>query len=211
MEQFRSTQERLRQIGWLALALAIALTPELSAAQGLRLSVTLRDAAGRGVSGITIIVRDEGGAELGRQTSDAAGSAAFDVIPPIVRVAVEGQPRGGPRLYQLGADAAGLRVDLRLSAGQTALDLRVEPDGLVLPDPASMLALEEGGPLAADASPAPSAAATPAPPPAASAPSDEGAPDGAAPQAGWVPPVTLLIVVGAVAVLRLAQKLRGPR
>ncbi|MEI7772242.1 MAG: carboxypeptidase-like regulatory domain-containing protein, partial [Chloroflexales bacterium] len=98
---------RRRRIGWLALALAIALLPEVSAAQGHALTVTLRDAADQGIAGITIIVRSEDGQELARQMSDSDGTARFGDLPSVVRVAVAGQPRHAPSLYQLGDDAQG--------------------------------------------------------------------------------------------------------
>lgn len=205
----------LSALGWL-FGLA-TLLPVLASAQGYTLQVTLRDSSGAAIVGVSVIVRTEDGEELARQITDDDGAAHFGGLSGVVRVLVEGQPRGGPRLYQLGDDARGVRLDLDQAALPLTLNLRAEPDGLVLPDPATMLTLEEGGPLIVDAAPIPTAAiATPAPLPTARrtaiTPSGSGSPEGEAPkQAGWVPPVTLLIVVVATIVLRLIQKLRSTR
>jgi hypothetical protein len=136
-----------------------------------------------------------------------------------VRVAVEGQLRDGPRLFQLGDDAQGVRLALDLAAAPAVLDLRVERDGLVLPDPATMLTLEEGGPIVEVAEPFPTAAlATPAPLPTTTT---RGAGTGVVvvgpgveaerPTAGWVPLVTVLIIVVAAAVMLLIQRRRASR
>ncbi len=197
-----SAQERRQRIGWLALALAIALLPDVSAAQGVALRVTLRDAAGQGLPGITIILRDEAGQELDRQTTDASGAAAFDVLDMVVRVAVEGQPQGGPRLFQLGDDVTGVRVTLGPGDGRT-LDLRVEADGLVLPDPATMLSLEQGG--ASVAPDLPSAQQEP------SAPAVTAAPEPAPPAPWWAPGASLLVIVAALGGLLLLRRGRAAR
>ena len=205
----------LTALGWL-FGLA-TLLPVLASAQTHQLQVTLRDAGGVGIAGVSIIVRTEDGQELVRQTTGVEGSVSFGDLPAVVLVAVEGQPRGGPNLYQLGADLEGVRVVLDTSDAPLTLNLRAERDGLVLPDPTTMLALEEGGPIVGDVSPIPTAAlATPAPLPTARrtavTPNGSGSPDGEPPsQAGWVAPVTLLIVVVAAVLLRLVQKLRSTR
>ena len=205
----------LTALGWL-FGLA-TLLPVVVSAQTHQLQVTLRDAGGVGIAGVSIIVRTEDGQELAHKTTGVEGSASFDDLPAVVLVAVEGQPRGGPHLYQLGADLQGVRVVLDTSDAPLTLDLRAERDGLVLPDPATMLTLEEGGPIVGDVSPIPTAAlATPAPLPTARrtaiTPSGSGSPEGEPPaQAGWVAPVTLLIVVVAAVLLRLVQKLRSTR
>jgi hypothetical protein len=137
---------QLFRLAWLLAGLA-ALLPRLAAAQTDELQITLRDVGGQGIVGISVVVRSEDGQELARQVTTDKGGASFHGLPPVMRVAVEGQPRGGPRLYQLGDDAQGVRVDLGQASQPLTLDLRVERDGLVLPDPATMLTLEEGGPL----------------------------------------------------------------
>jgi hypothetical protein len=184
-------------------------------AQAHTLVVTLRDTDGQALVGISIIVRDEEGRELLRVTSDSDGAARFAELPAVVRVAVEGQPRGGARLYQLGDDARGVRLDLGQGGGAFQLDLRVERDGLVLPDPATMLTLEEGGPLVEDAAPAPTALlATPAPLPTAAPRTgvvrvgQPRQPD-AERRDGWVPLVTVLLVALAAGVLLLVQRRRN--
>lgn len=216
MRRFRSRTTWLTTLGRL-FSLATLLLPALASAQGHTLRVTLRDSSGAAIVGVSLIVRAEGGDELTRQVTDSDGSAYFGGFSGVVRVLIDGQPRGGPRLYQLGDDARGVRVDLDQAALPLTLNLRAEPDGLVLPEPATMLSLEEDGPLVVDASPIPTAAiATPAPLPTtrrtAITPDAFGSSEGVAPlQAGWVPPVTLLIVVIAAIVLRLVQKLRSTR
>lgn len=204
--------------GWLAcvaVVLVLLALPGQVGAQAHSLRVTLRDVRGAAVSGVTVIVRDADGQELTRQVTDSDGATSFDALAGVVRVAVDGQPRSGPRLYQLGADAQGVRVVLDSDGTTLTLDLRAEPDGLVLPDPATMLSLEEGGPLVIDGTSIPTAAvATPAPLPTAgrTAIQPGAAPRAEAtspPQADWVPPVTVLILVAAACVLRLVQKLRS--
>ncbi|NTU78138.1 MAG: carboxypeptidase regulatory-like domain-containing protein [Chloroflexales bacterium] len=192
-----------------------ALPPAPSAAQVYTLAVTIHDVRGRGLAGITIIVRDEDGHELTRMVSDADGAASFAALPAVVRVAVEGQARGGPRLYQLGDDAAGVRLDLGQADGLPRLTLRVERDGLVLPDPATMLSLEEGGPLV-ERAPLPTAAiATPAPLPAAGASTGVVAIGQPTPPAerrdSWVPLVTVLLIAVAAGVMLLVQRRRDAR
>jgi hypothetical protein len=204
--------------GWLAcvaVMLVLLALPGQVGAQAHSLHVTLRDVRGGALPGVVIIVRTEDGQELTRQVTDSDGAASFDALSGVVRVAIDGQPRGGPRLYQLGDDARGVRVDLDRAALPITLNLRAEIDGLVLPDPATMLSLEEGGPLVIDTPPFLTAViATPAPLPTARrtaiTPDTTGSPVGAAPpQADWVPPVTVLILVVAACVLRLVQKLRS--
>jgi hypothetical protein len=108
-----------------------------------------------------------------------------------------------------------VRVDLDQAALPLTLNLRAERDGLVLPDPATMLSLEEGGPLVSEPVPFPTAViATPAPLPTtgrtAITPDTTASPESTPPpQADWVPPVTVLILVVAACVLRLVQKLRS--
>jgi hypothetical protein len=203
MHDLMTTPERARRrrIGWLALALAIALLPDVSAAQGSVLRVTLRDAAGQGLPGITIILRDEAGQELDRQVTDVTGAVTFDLVDAIVRVAVEGQVPDGPRLIQLGDDAAGVRVTLDPSDNHRAIDLRVEADGLVLPDPATMLSLEQGG-----------ASVAPDLPSAQQEPSGQvvdPAPETAPPAPWWAPGVTLLVIVAALGGLLLLRRGRA--
>ena len=212
MRRFLSRTTWLTILGWL-FGLA-TLLPVLASAQTYQLRVTLHDVGGAGLAGVSIIVRAEDGQELARQTTSDDGAVSFGDLPGFVLVAVEGQPRGGPRLYQLGADLEGVRVVLDTSDAPLTLDLRAERDGLVLPDPATMLSLEEGGPIVVDTSPIPTAAiATPAPlptsPRTAITPASTTTDDEAPPHAGWVPLVTVLIVAVAAGVMVLIQRRRS--
>jgi len=208
----------LRQTLTLLLIVLLAsgfFPPAPVAAQAQTLLVTLHNASGRALTGITIIVRDEEGQELTRAVSDASGAASFGELPTVVRVAVVGQARGGPRLYQLGDDAQGVRLDLGQGSGSVVLNLRVERDGLVLPDPATMLTLEEGGPVVEDSLPVPTAfVATPAPLPTPASASDVvsvGQPTqpGDKRRDGWVPLATVLVVALAAGVMLLVQHRRN--
>lgn len=201
-------------LAWLLLALGVVL-PTVAAAQTFSLQVTLHDASGQTLTSITIIVRDEDGRELGRAVSDASGAVSFGALPAVVRVAVEGQARGGPHLNQLGDDAKGVRLDLAQGSGTTTLNLRVERDGLVLPDPATMLSLEEGGAVVEDGVSVPTALlATPAPLPTTTPSTgvvSVGQPiqPGEERRAGWAPLATVLVVALAAGVMRLVQRRRN--
>lgn len=201
------------------LAGVVLLLPTGMMAQGAALRITLHDASGQGLVGITVSLRTEEGEVLAQATTDASGSAVFTNLPIVVRVAVDGQPRSGPRLYQLGDDANGVRLDLRQLEQPATLDLRVERDGLVLPDPTTMLSLEQGGP-AVETAPAISTAilATPAALPTtattsvpAAAYEDTASRTSAPRRDDWIPWVTVLIVALAAAVLRLVQRRRDAR
>lgn len=200
----------------LALLLVVvgAARPLPTQAQAQALIVTLHDAGGRALVGVTIIIRDEARQELTRATTDANGAASFADLPAVVRVAVSVQMRGGPQLYQLGDDAQGVRLDLGQGSGATVLDLRVERDGLVLPDPATMISLEEGGQVVEDTVPFPTALlATPAPLPTTSASASvvsvsQPPPAGEERRDGWVPLATVLIVALAAGLMVLVQHRR---
>jgi hypothetical protein len=199
----------------LLLVAVVATRPLPAQAQAQTLVVTLHDVGGRALVGVTMIVRDEAGQELTRTVSDANGAASFTDLPTVVRVAVNGQMRGGLQLYQLGDDAQGVRLDLGQGSGTTVLDLRVERDGLVLPDPATMISLEEGGPVVEDTGPIPTALlATPASLPSTSHSTDVirvGRPVQPAEErrAGWAPLVTVLVVALAAGALMLVQRRRN--
>jgi hypothetical protein len=207
----------LRSIFWsFTMLLLLSLPRPLAAQTHTTLRVTIHDVSGQGLAGITVIVRSESGQELARQTTDAAGSAVFVSLPAVVRVAVVGQARGGPQLVQLGDDAAGVRLDLAQASGELNLALRVERDGLVLPDPATMLALEEGGAVVEEAAPFPTALlATPAPLPTAvvtsgqPAVATDSATEVQPSRPVWVPWLTVLIIAFAFGLLRLLQGGRG--
>lgn len=212
LQRNRLPMRRWSSLSALLLCLIIWARPVTAQTHALR--VTLRDTGGVGITGITVVVRAESGEELARQTTDADGGVSFGELPGVVRVLVEGQPRGGPRLYQLGADAQGVRVVLDASDTPLTLDLRAERDGLVLPDPTTMLTLEAGGPLVVETTPIPTAIiATPAPLPTSprtvSAPGSTATDDEAPPHAGWVPLVTVLIVAVAAGVMVFIQRRRS--
>jgi hypothetical protein len=103
------------------------------------LIVTVRDVHDAGVVGTMVSVRDAAdGLEIARATTDVQGQAVFASLRVgEIRVAVEGQLANGTALYLPGQDSAGIR--LTLGAPPTRLDLRVEPDGLLRPDPATMI------------------------------------------------------------------------
>ncbi len=194
---------------WLALAWIVCavwvLVPPLAAAQDAALVVVLRDPADQGIAGITIMVRGSDGQELARELTDLDGTARFADLPAIVRVAVDGQPKGGPHLYQLGDDAQGVRLALGVGDSSVVLHLRAERDGLVLPDPATMLSLEVGGPTVAPAPTLPTPAiATPGLLPTRIDPRAPAilvvgvSPDPAPPAPWWAPVVVLLAIAGAL-------------
>lgn len=218
MRRLSKRSSALRVLPWLLLA-TCAMLPLPVAAHGHQLHVSIRDAGDQALAGITVIVRTEDGQELARQSSDPDGVVSFADLPAVVRVAVEGQARGGPQLYQLGDDALGVLLDLGQARALERLDLRVEHDGLVLPDPTTMITREEVGPSIDPALPLPTAVlATPALSLTAPANASAGVvsvgetPIGEAPRRdSWVAPVTLLIVVAAACVLRLVQQLRSTR
>lgn len=130
----------IRAVSRLLLALLLAL-PGLVQAQGaVTLVVRLRDLTSVGVVGAQITVRDAAGAhELARATTDQHGRTSI-VLPELaaVRVAVAGVLPDGTPLVQRGQDSQG--IWLMLDGPQVALDLRIEPDGAVVPDPATMIA-----------------------------------------------------------------------
>jgi hypothetical protein len=126
----------------MSLLMAASIPPRNTLAQDAAdLVVSVLDENNNAVSA-TITVRDTAGErDFARTTTDAQGLATVAVLPiNEVRVVVEGFLRDGTRLFQRGDDAAGIYV--LLEAGSTRLDLRVDPDGAVIPDPATMVAQE---------------------------------------------------------------------
>jgi hypothetical protein len=117
------------------------------------LVVTLRDVQNQGVVGATISVRDAAdGQEIARSTTDGQGQATFVALRVAdLRVAVHGQLSSGARLYLPGQDASGIR--LTLGVPPIRLDLRVEPNGLIRPDPETMIVPEIVGDLAGTVGP----------------------------------------------------------
>lgn len=106
--------------------------------QAIGLHITVRDIHGTGVAGVTIMVLTNTGDVIAAQTTDVEGLATFAPFEPtLVRVQVHGALATGTALIQRGDDATGM-VFLVDGPG-TQLDLRVETDGSVIPDPASMI------------------------------------------------------------------------
>ena len=128
-----------------ALLAALLAWPAASFAQeSPDLVVSLRDAQGHALAASVTVRASAGGPVLARAATDAQGIAVIrSLAVSEVRVLVEGRLPGGLALRQLGDDAAGLHVWLQ--AGATRLDLRAEPDGVVLPDPATMVVPEGVG------------------------------------------------------------------
>jgi hypothetical protein len=157
----------LRHIAALAL-LSFLLVPLSAHAQELPpdLIVRLRDSADAGISNISVIARDASGHELVRASTDASGRATFARLPVSeVRVAVQGSLPNGKPLSLPGQDAPGIR--LLLDSPPVQLDLRAEADGLVRPDPATMIAPEVGVPIEIVLPAQTAGAATPRPTPSA--------------------------------------------
>lgn len=179
------------------LAALLLLTPMPPAA----LVVSLHDAHGAPVSGADVQLLDRSGAALlGRATTDATGEARFASVPADeVRVLVQGRLADGTAFRQEGMDARGIAVILDVPP--TRLDLRMEQDGHVRPDPATMITPDDGALLDLQATVVPTATvqtvptvAAPAPAPLVPAPENEGS-------ASW------LVVARAVALAALAAML----
>lgn len=135
---------------FLALSLLVTLLIGSHPTSGFQpspdLVVHLRDQSGVGVAGAQVRLRDVVGEQaIATETTDATGTAIFAAIPiAAVRVQVRGAFRDGTALKQIGQDAEGVAFVLGTA---TTLDLRVEPDGIVLPDPATMIPPDVGVPL----------------------------------------------------------------
>lgn len=210
----------LAPLGRLLLALVVpgVLQPSAPAPD---LIVSVRDTAGRALAGLSVRVRaGADGLILAHGVTDAHGQTTVTGLTvDHVRVTVSGALPGGMRLVQLGQDAEG--IALMLMPPRTRLDLRVDPHGLVLPDPATMIDLVPNGPAIAPADPAPAAVESPTPRSATglAVPSSlllaPSTPTGAALLAAPAPPVApaglgweLLVVLG-LSVVGLLVSLRG--
>lgn len=123
------------------------------------LTVQIRDVDGQVLQGMGVAVRGGDGAVIVSAVTDAVGRATFfDLRAAAVRVTVTGQLPSGQALYLPGQDAEGIAVFLQ--GGPTALDLRVDRDGMVSPDPATMTALDAPVPIATAPFPAVSPTST---------------------------------------------------
>jgi hypothetical protein len=134
-------------IGTVTLVLALLLPGVLHAQSSTPdLIVTVRDVAGEPLPGLCVQLHAKvGGPALADTVTDALGQAAFNGLTTNrVRVVVNGALPDGTRLVQPDRDAAG--IVLFLGPPPTTLDLRVEPSGMVVPDPVTMLDLPSTGP-----------------------------------------------------------------
>lgn len=130
---------------WLIIILgSLFVTPETPPV----LLVTLRDAQGAPIAGAAVTIIDLSGTTvLARATIDVAGEAQFAPLPVRdARVQVTGRLADGTPLRHSAADARGILVIF--DSPPTRLDLRAEPDGTVMPDPATMIAPDIGVPPA---------------------------------------------------------------
>jgi hypothetical protein len=126
-------------------AMAQAMPPDLV--------VTLRDAQDKPLAGISVQVRaNTNGPLLAQAVTGSSGTAEIaGLTVDRVVVVVSGSLPGGTRLVQPGQDARGIAV--LLGPPPTRLDLRVDADGQVLPDPATMIDPIPNGPTVATAAP----------------------------------------------------------
>lgn len=133
---------RRKLMGTAALMLALLLPGVLRAQSGSPdLIVTVRDVAGSPLPGLRVQLHAEvGGPALADTITDALGQATFSgVTVAQVRVVVSGPLPDGTPLIHPDRDAAG--IVLFLGPPPTRLDLRVEPSGMLVPDPATMIEL----------------------------------------------------------------------
>ncbi|MFN8567035.1 MAG: hypothetical protein U0Z44_05815 [Kouleothrix sp.] len=196
--------------GWMAWPAAAAAQPAPD------LIVTLRDEQGQGVLANITVLAPAGTPVLARATTDAQGRAVIETLPiSEVRVLVEGQLPNGVRLVQRGDDAKGIR--LWLDAESTQLDLRVNPDGTIEPDPATMIE-PEGSAIEPTSTPAaaPTVAAVPqptrrpAPTPRPAMPTPAAAVQAGEPPAAALPlgGIALAVLLGGAIVAVLAARRR---
>jgi hypothetical protein len=178
----------------------MVLPLQADAQSAVDLAVTLRDPAGAGVRGVRVIVRDGAGQrELGQTSTDMDGRASIPGLPALpVRVAVRGALPDGTPLRQIGTDALG--IQLFLDRGQPRLDLRVERSGVVLPDPATMIAGDVGTPRPTATSARPTALLNPSAPELAPDLSAQPTMNGAG--WGYVALAGLMLLAGVIVMLR---------
>lgn len=117
-----------------------SLLPSLVLAQDtVDLIVTIRDVADMGVANVQVTIRDRTGErDLVRGVTDVNGVAVIQkIIVSDIRIGLVGALSNGQSLLLRGDDAQGIRVFL--GAGTTTVDLRVENDGTVIPDPSEIV------------------------------------------------------------------------
>jgi hypothetical protein len=136
------------RLALMLLLLTMAAMTDPTPASPATLVVLVRDVVGDPLPGIAVIVSNRSdSAVLARATTSSEGQASFDSLPTQeVRVAVSGSLPTGVPLRLEGADARGIAAIL--GAPPVRLELRVEPDGQVRPDPATMIAPDVGVPVA---------------------------------------------------------------
>lgn len=133
---------------WFVLLLALGGAQTASAQDAPpMLLITIRDQHGTDIAGVQIVVRDRSGkAILGRAETSADGVATVENLPtPDVLLEIMGTLPNGVTLRLSTADAHGLVVTL--TPPTTHLDLRITPDGVVVPDPTTMITLDPGVPI----------------------------------------------------------------
>jgi hypothetical protein len=142
-------------ISFVVLLVPTAVGAQDSTPTAADLIVTVRDVRGAPIPGLTVQI--SAGADtpiLAQVVTDAQGQAVFATISVSqVRVRVIGTLASGAHLYQPGADAPGVAVFL--GPPPTTLDLRVDSDGMVLPDPVTMIDPIPYGPPIATPAPGP--------------------------------------------------------
>jgi hypothetical protein len=142
-------------ISFVVLAIPAAVAAQESTPTTPDLIVTVRDVRGAPLPGVTVQIR--AGVDtpiLAQAVSNAQGQAMFATISVSqVRMRVLGTLASGAQLYQIGADAPGVAVFL--GPPPTTLDLRVDSDGMVLPDPVTMIDPVPYGPVIVSPAPGP--------------------------------------------------------
>jgi hypothetical protein len=133
-----------------------AVSAQESTPTAADLIVTVSNVRGAPLAGLTVQIR--AGADtpvLSEARTDARGQAVFaNISVSQVRVRVLGTLASRMPLYQPGTDAQG--VALFLGPPPTTLDLRVDSDGMVLPDPVTMIEPIPHGLVIATSAPSPS-------------------------------------------------------
>jgi hypothetical protein len=133
-------------------SIAVVLPLSTSAQSAPDLIVTIRELAGAPLAGISVQVHaSAGGPVLAQAVTDVQGQAEIGGLSTDrVRVTIAGTLPDGTRLVQPGQDTQGIAV--LLGPPPTRLDLRVAPDGTVLPDPSTMIdPIPNGPPVATPA------------------------------------------------------------
>lgn len=120
------------------------------ATQPAALVVTLHDQDQQGIAGVIVTMQEPGGGDTLTATTNAMGLAVFATSSaPEVRVQLAGALPDGTALVLPGAEQDGISVIL--GEPPTVLNLRVEPDGTVLPDPGPMIVPDNSGIVVATA------------------------------------------------------------